>query len=121
MTVDDPKLYARIKAKVFAKYKKNSAYRSGQLVQEYKKAGGTYSGVKPMGGISRWFKENWKDVNPDKTRTSYPVFRPTKRISAMTPLTVSEISKRNIKKQAQLKQRLKGTFNLPPFLPIKNK
>lgn len=117
MAIDNPKLYTQVKARVFAKYKKNSAYRSGQVVQEYKKAGGTYSGVKPSDGIGRWFKENWKDINPNKTKTSYPVFRPTKRISAMTPLTVSEISKKNIKQQAKLKQRLRGKFNLPAFLP----
>ena len=40
----NPKLYARIKAKVKARVKKwPSAYASGQLVREYKAAGGGYS------------------------------------------------------------------------------
>ena len=40
---NNPKLYARIKAKVKAMVKKwPSAYASGQLVREYKAEGGTY-------------------------------------------------------------------------------
>ncbi len=40
---NNPKLYARIKAKVKARVKKwPSAYASGQLVREYKAEGGTY-------------------------------------------------------------------------------
>ena len=43
-TPTNPKLYARIKAKVKAKVKKwPSAYASGQLVRQYKAAGGGYS------------------------------------------------------------------------------
>mgnify|MGYP005657390797 CR=1 FL=1 len=42
-----PELYARIKAKVKARVKKwPSAYASGQVVREYKAAGGTYTDVK---------------------------------------------------------------------------
>ena len=40
----NPKLYARIKAKVKARVKKwHSAYASGQLVREYIAAGGGYA------------------------------------------------------------------------------
>ena len=43
-TPTNPKLYVRIKAKVKAKVKKwPSAYASGQLVRQYKAAGGTYT------------------------------------------------------------------------------
>ena len=39
-----PELYARIKAKVKARVKRcPSAYASGQLVREYKAAGGGYT------------------------------------------------------------------------------
>ena len=58
------KLYDKIKKRVYKKYPKHSAYRSGILVKEYKKAfkgpGEPYIGKKPkLTGLSRWFKENW--------------------------------------------------------------
>ena len=59
----------------------------------------------------RWFKEEWKDIG----NKEYPVYRPTKRIRAKTPLTVSEIDKANLKQQIKLKQKIKGKKNLPPF------
>ena len=43
------KLYDEVKKEIDAKYPKHSAYRSGLLVQEYKKRGGTYSGDKSKG------------------------------------------------------------------------
>ena len=54
------KLYEEVKKDIYAKYPKHSAYRSGLLVQEYKKRGGTYSGDKSKGSLGRWFKEEWK-------------------------------------------------------------
>jgi hypothetical protein len=38
------KLYEEVKAEIYAKYPTHSAYRSGLLVQEYKRRGGTYEG-----------------------------------------------------------------------------
>ena len=49
-----------MKKEIYAKYPKHSAYRSGLLVQEYKKRGGGYSGDKSNGSLGRWFKEDWK-------------------------------------------------------------
>lgn len=113
--INDKSIYEMAKKEVYAIYKKPSAYRSGALVKKYKELGGTYSGEKTKKGLSRWFKENWKDVNPNKTNESYPVYRPTKRISKDTPLTVSEIKKSNLISQSKLKQKLKGKKNLKPF------
>ena len=42
-------LYEQVKKEIYAKHPKHSAYRSGLLVQEYKKRGGTYSGDKSKG------------------------------------------------------------------------
>ena len=39
-------LYEEVKKEIYAKYPKHSAYRSGLLVQEYKRRGGTYEGKK---------------------------------------------------------------------------
>ena len=49
------KLYEEVKKEIYAKYPKHSAYRSGLLVQEYKKRGGGYSGDKSKGSLGRWF------------------------------------------------------------------
>lgn len=113
--INDKAIYEKAKKEVYAIYKKPSAYRSGALVKKYKELGGTYSGQKTKKGLVRWFREDWKDVNPNKTKSSYPVYRPTKRISKDTPLTVNEIKKSNLKSQAKLKQKLKGKRNLKPF------
>jgi len=56
------------------------------------------------------------DINPFKTDTSYPVYRPTRRISKKTPLTIQEIDPENLKKQIIKKQKIKGKKNLPPFV-----
>lgn len=108
-------LYEEVKKKADTIYKKPSAYKSGYIVQEYKRQGGKYRAITKERPLADWFKEDWKDVNPNKTKTSYPVYRPTKRISKQTPLTVDEIDKKDLIKQGKLKQKIKGKKNLPPF------
>jgi len=113
-------LYEKAKEIVYKQYSKPSAYRSGALVKKYKELGGKYKDDdKKEKPLERWFSEKWMDVNPNKTKTSYPVYRPTKRINKDTPLTVSEIDKKNLEKQSKLKQKIKGEKNLPPFLKKK--
>ena len=112
----DKNIYEKAKKEVYAKYKVPSAYRSGALVKKYKELGGRYSGDKQKVGLVRWFKEEWKDVNPNKTKSTYPVYRPTKRITKETPLTVSEIKKSNLVSQINLKQKIKSSKNLPKFI-----
>lgn len=114
--INDKDIYEKAKKEVYATYKKPSAYRSGMLVKRYKELGGTYSGEKTKKGLVRWFKEEWRDVNPNKTKSSYPVYRPTKRVSKETPLTLKEIKKTNLKTQIKLKQIFKGERNLKPFI-----
>lgn len=113
--IDNLKLYEKAKEIVYQQYEKPSAYRSGQLVKKYKELGGTYSGDKDKKGLTQWFKEDWRDVNPIKTDTSYPVYRPTKRVSSDTPLTKDEIDPDNLMMQSLLKQIYKGEKNLPAF------
>lgn len=109
--IDNLALYDKAKEIVYQQYPKHSAYRSGQLVKKYKEMGGTYSGKKPKSGLTRWFKEEWKDIGNEE----YPVYRPTKKVSKDTPLTPDEIKPFNLKKQIALKQEIKGDANLPPF------
>lgn len=106
----DKRLYERIKRIADEKYDKSSAYKSGFIVKLYKKMGGTYRDDDNPMNLKRWFKEKWTDVGNE----SYPVYRPTKRISKETPLTVLEIDPENLKEQIALKQKIKGR-NLPPF------
>jgi hypothetical protein len=117
----DKDLYAKAKATADEVYgKKTSGFKSGFLVQEYKRLGGRYkqtSGSKKSNPLARWFDEQWKDVGDKK----YPVFRPTKRVSSSTPLLPTEIDPRNLKEQIALKQKIKGSKNLPPFKKAKKK
>jgi hypothetical protein len=109
-------LYERVKKEIYAKYKKHSAYRSGALVKRYKQLGGKYSGRKrSLEGLSRWFKEQWGDVG----HKGYPVYRPSRRVSKKTPLLATEIDPRNLRRQISLKQKIKGTRNLPKFISKK--
>jgi hypothetical protein len=105
------KLYKKAKSIVNKQYSAPSAYRSGAYVKTYKDMGGTYEDDGEEKTLRRWFKEDWKDVG----NKSYPVYRPTKRITKDTPLTPEEIRPDNLRQQVQTKQIIKGTKNLPPF------
>lgn len=107
------KLYAKAKMIADKTYKKSSAYKSGYIVKLYKEMGGKYRGKtkRKNQGLTRWFKEEWKDVG----NKSYPVYRPTKRITKKTPLTVKEIDPKHLKQQITRKQKIKGKRNLSAF------
>ena len=108
-------LYEKAKQIVYKQYDKPSAYRSGALVKKYKELGGKYKQDKNKNSIDdkplkRWFNEKWIDIG----NQSYPVLRPTKRVSSQTPLLATEIDPTNLKKQISKKQIIKDN-NLPPF------
>ncbi len=114
--VKNKKLYEEVKADINKIYKKNSAYRSGMYIKEYKKRGGEFLEEKPKNidkiPLARWFREGWKDIGGEK----YPVYRPKKRVSKKTPLTIQEINKKDLESKIKLKQKIKGDKNLPPFV-----
>ena len=118
-TPANPELYNFAKSIIWSQYSKNSAYRSGALQKLYKSLGGKYTSKKPTNidelPLKRWYLERWEDVNPNKTKSSYPLYRPTIRISKDTPKTEKEISKKRLEEQAKLKQVYKGKRNLPTF------
>lgn len=101
----DTKLYNRIKLRIYDKYPIHSAYRSGLLVKEYKKAykkkyksDDAYTGKKTSKkGLARWFKEEWKNQRGEVGyKTASDIYRPTIRVTKKTPTTISELSKKQI-------------------------
>lgn len=136
----DQKLYNNVKIaanKVFTS--KSGVYRSSWIVREYKKRGGKYSrkstGTKTTkrksSGLKRWYKEKWVDLNrpiknsvgkiigykpcgrvSSKSKGSYPLCRPSKRISKKTPKTYKELGTSTIKKAKVDKRKVKGTSNI---------
>ena len=107
-------LYNKTKKYINHKYPKPSAYRSGLLVQEYKKRFHKNNGDKnayigrktKKTGLNRWFSEKWTNQNG---KTGYhsksDIYRPTYRITKKTPITYSELSKIQIKKARRTKYR----------------
>jgi hypothetical protein len=115
MTPSDLELYEKVKKNINKIYSKPSAYRSMAYIKEYKRLGGKFIADSKPRNLTRWMQEKWKDVNPSKSKTSYPVYRPTVRINKKTPLTANEISISELKKQSVIKQKIKGKSNLNPF------
>ena len=124
-------LYEKVKQEATRKFaSKSGIYRSSWIVREYKKRGGKYKGSKPTkkGGLKRWYKEKWVDLNRPiyqhgkivdyepcgRTSTSqkYPLCRPTKRITKKTPKTYKELSKRSIKQAKKRKSTIKHKGNI---------
>ena len=110
----DPKMYERVKKRIYKKYPKHSAYRSGLLVQAYKKEFAkkygkkqAYTGKKTTReGLARWFAENWKsDTGNYRYTSKRSVYRPTKRITKDTPLTFSELTKKELLRAKRTKAR----------------
>jgi hypothetical protein len=110
----DQKLYDKIKEKVQIRIPKHSAYRSGTIVTEYKKAfkkkyGNVkppYTGTKNKSGLSRWFKEDWRNQRGEVGyKFKSDVYRPTHRITKDTPTTFKELTKKQITKARQIKRK----------------
>ena len=100
-------LYNKVKAGIYRRIPKNSAYRSGLIVKKYKeefkkKYGDepAYEGTKKEDkNLSRWFREKWESDTGEVGYTDKSsVYRPTIRITKDTPKTFSELSKEDIKK-----------------------
>jgi len=138
-TPNDLKLYQQVKLLADKTYKKPSAYKSGFIVKEYKRLGGTYSGDIKNVGLTRWFKEKWVDVSKkvkgkhppcgrkDADGKSYPKCRPSKKVSKETPKIASSYDKEDKKKMTQQKRRAEkkdpkiGTGNKPTMTSYKKK
>jgi len=111
----DKILYNKTKKRIQRKYPKHSAYRSGLIVKTYKKAFRKKYGNKKKSykgkytrkkGLSRWFREEWKNQRGEiGYKYKSDVYRPTKRITKKTPITLKELSKKQIKRARREKAR----------------
>ena len=116
----DKKLYNKTKKYIFKKYPKHSAYRSGLLVQEYKKRftkkygknKTPYKGKKSQKkGLKRWFSEKWRNQRGEVGyKYKNDIYRPTKRITSKTPKTFNELNKKKFSKYRKEKY-LKGRIH----------
>tara|TARA_R110000772_G_scaffold23698_1_gene63241 strand:+ start:94 stop:504 length:411 start_codon:yes stop_codon:yes gene_type:complete len=116
--VVNKKLYVRAKAKATRKFgTKSSAYRSMNIVKNYKEMGGTYSGKKPSGGLGRWNSEKWLAVIPyldgkrvkcGATLNKKVACRPSLKKSKSTPITIQNVIKLHGKKKVRSLARAKG-------------
>lgn len=109
-TPTDEKLYRRVKEEVVAEHPKNSAYRSGLIVKEYKRRASEkgispYKGSRSKSPLGRWFKERWRNQRGE-VGYSRPgdIYRPTRRVSRDTPKTMRELSKKEISKASREKR-----------------
>ena len=116
----DPELYEKVKKEIIAKNPVHSAYRSGAIVKEYKKRGGTYTGTKPKKtGLTRWFEEDWKSQSGSYGyKKKGDIYRPTVRVTSKTPITMSELTEKE-KKRAMYEKKTKGRVR--SFSDIKKK
>lgn len=104
----DQELYEKVKNRVYKEIPKHSAYRSGHLVKEYKKAFAEkhgrskdpYKGSKKQNApLSRWFKEEWRNQRGEVGYSKKgDIYRPTKKVSSKTPKTYKELSRDDIKR-----------------------
>jgi hypothetical protein len=115
----DNSLYLKTKNYIYKKYPKHSAYRSGLLVQEYKKRfsrkygnKSAYIGKKTKKvGLKRWFSEKWVNQRGEVGyKYKNDVYRPSVRITRKTPITYNELSRKDIEKARKTKYR-KGRVN----------
>ena len=106
---NDAKLYEEVKNEIYKRYPKHSAYRSGLLVQEYKRRGGTYKGKESQNdGLNLWFASKWLNQRGDVGyRFLSDVYRPTVKVSKDTPTTFQELTPKEIEK-ARREKYLKG-------------
>lgn len=114
MKITDKNLYDKIKSEIILKYPKNSAYRSGLIVQRYKeeyqkkyKRDDAYTGNKnKKEGLSRWFAEDWRNQRGEiGYQKKGDIYRPTKRITKETPKTFKELTNKELKEGMKEKAR----------------
>jgi len=130
---DNPLLYAEVKAQAREKFDVYpSIYANSWVVKEYKRRGGTYSGVGT--GLTEWYAEKWVDLarstdsegkvvkwvecgRPKAGKRAYPKCVPLAKAKAMSPSQrLSAIRrKRKVERKAPVRGK-KGEARTPEFV-----
>ena len=95
--------------KVKAQYDIFPSARASQAIAKCRKASGSVVKSEKGTSLKRWEKEKWQDTRTGKAcgaggKNEY--CRPTKRVSAATPKTKSEISPSKLREKKQEKSRV---------------
>ena len=121
----DKDIYNRATKLADEKYKKNSAYKSMYMVQQYEKLGGRINPkLKTKSKLKTWIKEKWVNLTPialglesdinklpkcgiknPKQKTNPSICRPTKKINKDTTSLAQSFTKSQIKKAFQIKKK----------------
>ena len=103
-------LHKRIQEEAKVKFKTwPSAYASVWVVRQYKKRGGKFKETSNL--LARWFDEKWVNIckanRPPcgrmRNTSTYPLCRPTKKISRQTPKLAKELTLNEIKRLCKMK------------------
>ena len=115
MEPTDQALYDKTKRRVYKKHPKHSAYRSGILVQTYKKSfkkkygsnRSPYKGEKPTDrGLKRWFNEKWVNQRGEVGyKNKSDIYRPSRRVTKKTPKTHGELTRKQVKRARREKYK----------------
>ena len=119
----DKDIYKKAKAEVDKDFKKHSAYKSMQLVKNYKALGGRLSG-KTKNGTDRWQQEIWLNLAPyaegnikdiskspacgtkGKNQKGPSICRPSKKVNSKTPKPlVKDLSRSQVNKAYNIKKK----------------
>ena len=122
----DKDIYIRATKLADEKYKKNSAYKSMFLVEEYEKLGGRINKNLKKSGTATWLKEKWVNLTPiamgletdikkltvcgkkhPKQKSEPTICRPTKKVNKNTTSLAQTFSKKQIIKALNIKKQKK--------------
>jgi len=122
----DKDIYNRATKLADEKYKKNSAYKSMFLVEEYKRLGGRINKNLKKSGTTNWIKEKWVNLTPiamgletdikkltvcgkkhPKQKSEPTICRPTKKINKDTTSLAQSFTKKQIIKALKIKKQKK--------------
>ena len=91
--------------KIKASYEKFPSARASQAIAKCRKEKGQVRKTEKGEAIKRWAAEKWTDQSgkPCGSGTSGPYCRPTRKVSASTPKTRSELSSSQVKRATAAK------------------
>ena len=123
----DKDIYNRATKLADEKYKKNSAYKSMYMVEQYERLGGRINQkLKTKSKLKTWIKEKWVNLTPlamgietsisklpkcgikhSEQKTNPSICRPTKKINKDTTSLAQSFTKNQIIKALKIKKQKK--------------